>query len=304
MGTPTEGALTTWAIDDSEVTAIGDFDGNSLQYEVLQGSDLVMAQEHVHSNGLRGTRSRNKTRCRISKEYVRGSLSMNPTPVELDQWFPRALGAAESSNTFALAETVPVFSALIDKIVQRHIYAGLYVSSMTVSGSQGELINFTFDIEGKTEILSATSFPGTVPAIDTGSPYVFSDCTFALGADASAAQVRSFTLKVDNMPDTERFLNSVTRTALPARDRLITLSMVVPYTADEKDLYDQAIAGNTGSLTLTNGGCSTVFTFANIKCPAETPPVPGKDELFLTLNMTSLMSGSDRELVVTHDSTP
>lgn len=303
MGTPSQGALTKMAIDDSTVTALSDFDGNSYAVEYIS-EDLRMVQTINYNNGIRGTRSRNKERCVITQEQVAGSIVIEPTVVELDTWFPRILGAAESTDTFALAETVPEFGVLIDRIVQRHVYTGCRVNRATFTGAQGQPIRMTVEIEGETEVLSATAFPGTVPAIDSGVPYIVGQTTFALSADASATEVQSWTIVIDNMLSVDRYMNSVTRTQLSAQDRLITLSMVVPYTADEKDLYDQAVAGAAGTLTLTNGGTSTLFSFANVKAPAESPVISGKSELFLTLNMTAYKSGSTNELIVTHDSAP
>lgn len=303
MGTPSTGVEATIAVDDSDTATIGDFDSNSFSYEV-NSENLRMVQNHVNSAGIRGSRSRVKERVRIAQEQITGSIVMNPTPIELDEWLPRILGAAESTDTFALAETVPAFSVLIDRVANRFIYKGCYVNRATFRGSQGGLIEMSLDLEGKTETVSGTAVPGTVPAIDNGAPYVFSDLTFSLGVDASAAEVRDFEIVIDNVLDTQRYMNSVTRSQLPSTDRIITCRMTVPYTADEADLYDQAVAGGTGSLTLTNGGVSTVFTFGNLKAPTESPVIQSKGEILLSLNMTAYKSDSTDELVVTHDSAP
>lgn len=302
MGVSSQGALTQMAVDDSTVTGIGDFDSSSQGIEFIT-EDVRKISTINYNNGIRGTRSRNAARCVITQSACGGSIVIEPTPIELDLWFPRILGAAESANTFALAETVPQWGLLIDRIVQRHIYTGCFVSRATFTGSQSQPIRMTIEVEAKTEVLSASAFP-SVGAIDSSVPYIMGQTTFALSVDASAAEVLSWTIVIDNMLDTNRYMNSVTRAQIPAQDRLITLSMVVPYTADEIALYDQAVAGGTATLTLTNGGCSTLFSFANVKAPAESPTISGKNEEFLTLNMTSYKSGSTNELIVTHDSTP
>lgn len=302
MGTPSQGALTKMAIDDSTVTGISDFDSSSQGIEFIS-EDLRMVSTINYNNGIRGTRSRLKDRCVVTQEVITGSIVIEPTPIELDLWFPRILGAAESSDVFALAETIPEWGVLIDRIVQRHIYTNCRVSRATFTGAQSQPIRMTIEVEGSTEVLSATSFP-TVGAIDTGQPYIMGQTTFSLSADASAAECLAWTIVIDNMLDTNRFLNSVTRSKLTPQDRMISLQMTVPYTADEIDLYDQGVAGAAGSLTLTNGGQSTVFSFANLKAPAETPVVSGKTEEFLTLNMVAYKSGSTNELIVTHDSAP
>jgi hypothetical protein len=132
---------------------------------------------------------------------------------------------------------------------------------------------------------------------------VFSDLTFALSADASADEMLGFRLTIDNFVQ-RRWANSVNAVEVYAGDRLITLEVDTPFTSDEVDLYGQAVTGAGGTLTLTNGNQSTLFTFANLKVPNEDPTTGGRGgEQTGTLRMVSYMSGTDRELVVTHDST-
>ena len=76
-----------------------------------------------------------------------------------------------------------------------------------------------------------------------------------------------------------------------------------PFTSDEVDLYNQALAGAAASLVFTNGGYSTTFSFAALQFPDRSPVVPGKTEIPLELHGTARKSGSTSELVVTHDST-
>lgn len=303
MGTPYANVLGQFAVDDSVATAITDFDANSKQYEFISES-VRMVQAHVDSIGVRGTRSRVKDHVRIGQEMVGGSVSMMMTPVELDAWLPRILGTAESADSFVVAETVPDFSMLFERGASRCWYPGCKLARAVFTGGPGQLIGCTLDILGKTETIdTSTVWPVSIPAIDTGQPYVFSDLTFALGADTSADDCLGFTLTIDNALE-RRFPNSVTATEIFATDRIVTLDMVLPYTADEKDLVDQAVAGGTGTMTWTNGGQSTLFTFANLKAPNETPITPGRaGERTCTLRMMAYMSSSTRELVVTHDST-
>jgi hypothetical protein len=305
MGTPSVFSQGTLAVDDSDTSTIGDFDANSFRYEV-ESESLAMRATHVNAHGIRATRSRVSTRTRIGQEVVSGNIVLCPTPVELDQWLPRILGAAESTDVFALAETVPAWSVLVDRIAKRFIYKGCYVDKAVFSWSAGQMLKMTISAEGKSETISATSVPGTVPAINSGVPYASGDCTFSLSADASAAEVQEVEITIDNMLEKNRFMNSVTRAQLPSLDRLITVRMVVPYTADEVDLLQQTYAGAAGSVTFTLSGVSCAFAFGNLKCPSESPVISSRNgELMLNLNMTShYVVGGARELVVTNDSAP
>ena len=108
-------------------------------------------------------------------------------------------------------------------------------------------------------------------------------------------------LVIDNSLNA-RFTNSLSATSITPQDRVITLKTTNPFTSDEVDLYGQSNAGAAGSLVFTNGGMSTTFTFATLQVPDVSPIVGGKQEIPLVLEMTARMSGSTRELVVTHDS--
>lgn len=297
------GTFGKFAVDDSAVTAIGDFDSGSFSYEFLS-TDLRRTTTATYNDGIRGTRSRAKERVRRTAIAVSGGIVMNPTPVELDQWLPRILGTNESADSFVLAETVPVFGVLIERELKRYVYTGCKVNAATFSCSQGGLMNLRVDIEGQSEIESATSWPGTIPVIDSGAPFIMADTTFQLAADTSCTQVREWEITVNNFLNTDRYMNSVTRQPLHALDREVTLRLVVPYNSDSADLVQKSVPGSGGTLTMTNGNTSTLFTFANLTGNDETPPIPGKEELFLNLQFTAYTSSTTKELVVTHDSTP
>jgi hypothetical protein len=155
------------------------------------------------------------------------------------------------------------------------------------------------DILGKTETITATAFPVTVPAIATDQPWVFSDLTFALSADASADECMGFTLTIDNALE-RRFVNSVTATEIFETDRIVTLDMQLPYTSDEIDLIDQAVTGAAGTMTFTNGALINGWAFANLKAPNESPITPGRTgERTCSVRMSSYMSSSTREISAT-----
>jgi hypothetical protein len=132
--------------------------------------------------------------------------------------------------------------------------------------------------------------------------------TFSLSADASATEVRSFEIVVDNGLITDRYMNSVTRTTIPSGDRMVMFNLTVPYTADEVNLHAQTATGAAGSLTVTNGGTSTLFSFANLKSSPGVSPVSGSrgGEILLNLQLQAYKTDSPNtaELVVTHDATP
>lgn len=300
MGTPSANVHGRFAVDPNGAS-ISDFDAGSEQYE-FQSENVRMVETHEDTIGVRGTRSRVADHVRLARRDVGGPVGMMLTPVELDAWLPRILGAAENADSFAVDESLPEFGLLFDRGPQRHVYTGCKVARAVFSGAPNQLIGCSLDFLGKQEIRTATAWPGTIPAINSGQPYVFSDLTFSLSADTSATECLGFTLTIDNFLE-RRFANSVHATQIFPTDRLVTLEMLLPYTADEIDLVGQGVAGAGGTMTWTNGGQSTLWTFNNLKAPSESPVTPSRSgERTCTVRMSAYMSSTNREVVVTHDS--
>lgn len=303
MGTPFYGNAAKMAMDKSTVTGISDFDSGSQALEFISES-VKKVSNIIGPEGIRGTRSREATGCVIASSDVRGSIELYPRPDELDFLLPLILGTDESTDVFALAETLQEFGICIERGAKRFIYTGCRVDRAVFSCSQGQLLKLVIEIEGETEVVSATAFPATVPALTVLQPYTFKQAALVLQADASAVEMFDFTLTIDNMLDKERRLNSETRTQIQPTDRMVTLQLRVPYTADEVDLHDYAIGGGTGSIALTNGNRSITFAFANLKAPADSPVISGRaTETTLQLNYQAYKLSTTNELIVTNDST-
>ena len=71
--------------------------------------------------------------------------------------------------------------------------------------------------------------------------------------------MKSFTLTLENMIDA-KFYNSQSATALPAKDRKITLDCQVPYTSENADLYNQGVAGGNATLAVSYASSTLLFT--------------------------------------------
>lgn len=252
----------------------------------------------LDTNGIRGTRSHASERTAEGTYTVAGQITLHPTPAVLDLWLPRILGANESTDTFALADTLPEFDLLIDRVAKRFVYGGCKVNKATFSGSSGQLIQLVLDIIGKTETVSDTAFPSiTAP---TDPPYVFHQGALTLVGSARA--FNSFETVIDNALAT-RFSNSQAATDITPADRIVSLKCETPYTSSEVDLYNQALLGSAGSLVFTNGNRSLTFTYGKVQFPDNSPVIAGKGEIPLTLDGIARMTGSTRELVVVNDPT-
>lgn len=277
-------------------TTVGSF---SEAYEFV--SENLQKKLNINDTaGIRGTRSHPAERTRDGTYTVSGQIKFHATPAMLDNLLPRILGANESSDTFALAETLPEFAVLVDRVANRFLYDGCKVNWAEFHAQAGGMLELTLDIIGKTEAVSATAFP-TITA-PTDPPYVFHDLVATLVS--SARKLTDVTIRIDNKL-VSRFTNSQTATDVNVTDREITAQWKTPYTSDETGLYGI----NTGSaaaatFTFTNGGYSLSFAAAKLQVPDSSPVVGGKGEIFLPQSGTFKMSSTTRELVVTSDSTP
>lgn len=273
--------------------AVDDAGPGSLFMEFLtQG--VTCYDERAHDEGIAGTRSLYASRERIVKQWVRGPLTMNPSPTELDFWLKYALGGEAVAGTFTLEETIPSFYMIEDKGDTVHEWPVCYVDSLEISGAQGQPISVVAQIEGKSETKDGAAFPSVSRATDT--MYVFSDLTLTLGGTAYA--VESFNFKIDNLLDKERWLNAVTRAEIPSQGRIVSLSIRLPWDATNDALYGVALGGIEGVLVLNNGVKTYTCTFGTLCAPKEGPQTPGRTGLRFPVNFLAKHDGTNKEVVI------
>ena len=294
----------------AEVTA-GTFVTPTELYEYIEG-DLGFVETEFNATGMAGTRSQQSERTRANIGRVTGSLTFCPNALEWANLLPRILGAAASGTTFALAETLPAFSVGIDKDNgtdgKYFQYAGCYVNRATITSQSGGPVMLRLDIEGMTEaVASAGGFPSLSLGVATG-PFLHADSSAAVVVGGTTYPARSVEITIDNALDTERFLNSTTRAALPALNRIITVNLGLPY-GNATAAYPTAAtlaAGVAVTVTWTNTvhAVSLLASFVKVHFPRRTPPLSGRNELDLPLSGIARRTAATRELVCTLDSTP
>lgn len=285
----------------SQSNAAFDLDDVDVSSSHLCYVSETLTAEHSLSEteGICGTRSRPKERVRRGLVNVGGSLMLEPSPTELDFLLYPIMGTAEDTNVFALAETVPEFDIMIDKVAKVYDFADLKVNSATFSSSPGQPLELALDLVGKT---MTEGNAGTFPAItaDTDSMYVFTDSVFTY--NSTAYEINDFTLTIDNMVEARFGSGGVNATSIDATDRRVTLSVTTPFTSSETALYTfSSVAGAAGDLELTNGAQVLTFAFANMKlAPAITPTVNGRGEIMQQITFNCYQSGTTKELITTH----
>lgn len=287
-------------------TAIGSF-ANAFEVESCTVKKIGRI---LDSSGIRGTRSLVADRTRSDGYDVAGSIVCHPSPAFLDIWLPYILGAAESTDTFALAETLDSqeFSLLVDHGPKRQLFDDCKVNAATFKSTEGGHLELTLDIMGKTAgALVDTVFPSiSIPTDAHDMPFLHSDLAITL-AGVGSRIVTDWDLKIDNALRARRG-NSLTATALLETDRIITSRCVVPFSSspDATDLYDIAAAGIAAAWTFTNAastGLVLTFTAGIYQVPTEGPELTSRnDEVLLNLNGQLRKSDSTMELVITNDS--
>lgn len=298
MGTPVVGSVSGKLSFADAGTAAASF---ATAYEFVSES-LAAKRTFLDLSGFRGNLSHPKERCRVGTYTVDGSISLQPTPTELNYLLERIGGTAESTDSFVLGAAGPLeFATLIDRGTKVFLYDGCKIAKATFSSAAGGPLTLGLDIVGKTETVgNSGTFPSITPEL--ADPYVHMDSVLTIGG--TTYQPRQVDVVIEYTLETDRFLNSTTRTAIPCVDRKITMVVQVPYTTDEASLYNAALAGGTGSVVYTNGNTSLTFTFANIKQMEQDTPTFGnaRGEVFMNLTFTAFSSGTDKELVITSDS--
>ena len=277
------------------VDTVAPIDVSSTGSEVLS-CGLKSTETHVHSPGLRGTRSRLSYRVRATQEAVSGPMLLHPTASEIDFFLPYILGGATAAGVTDVADTLGEFVMSVDKVTKVYTYTAIRVSRATFSGTAGQPIELSLDLEAESE---SEANAGTFPAMTfvTDNMFIMGDCTLTLLS--TARKFKSFQLVIDNMLDADRYNNSTTRSEIPAQDREVTLTVGTPFTSDNSDLYDAAIAGAAGSLVINDGSTTYTVDFGNCKIPKDGATVDGKSEIDLPITVNCFDNGTNSECKVT-----
>lgn len=252
--------------------------------------------------GIYGTRSRFASRTRQGPYTVSGDIVVRPSPRFLGRWLQRMLGGAPTGGTYGLAETVPEFALLADRVAGIFEYRDCKVSSWVLRGSSGGSLLLTISVVGKTEHTDVGSIP-TVAFTDDAqeAPYVVTDVS--ADVDGTTRFFESFELSCDNAIAT-RFRNSVSATCLQEQDRVVGVGLQLPFnTTNRTDLYDQMKTGVAVTASLVNGNMSTVFSMPACQAPDQTPVVSGRSEIPYDIQLQAKATASADELTVTHDET-
>jgi hypothetical protein len=265
----------------------------------------------VHPNTITGSLQENSERARQSAGVYRGIVTFPINPADMVTLLPLVLGGTPAGTTFPYAETVPTFGCLVDKVSQVFQYVNGVANRMIIHGVQGgpegappfitcaiEMI-FKDENGGQTWDAALTSLPVTAAYTD----FIFSDTTITLLGVSRTP--KEFSLLIDRHID-PRYVASTKPTLLCPADFTCVMQARFPFDADHQDLHGYPLAGQAGSLALTNGTISTTFNFGCLQTPDETPENHGKrqGEIDITKVLVARKLGSTDSVTAVNDSTP
>lgn len=257
------------------------------------------AERLIIADGITGTRSPEVARRRHGPYTVGGSLEVDPSLEFLDKWLPRILGGAEASDTFLVAEELPAFDLMSDRVGKVVRYNDCKVDKARLKFSPDKLV-LTLDILGLAAIETGLTFPSGT-AIGTASkdtPLAFMDCSFNIAA--GARNITEGELLIDNGLTPHIFAGAAYTSCLREGERLVTLTETgTSAAADWTALY--GIEATTITITIAYLTMGSVITLNNALAPQETPVVEGKQEIPLSFTWQMAAAGATKEIVWTND---
>lgn len=233
--------------------------------------------------GITGSRSQRQELIRDGAYAPGGPVVLEPSFAFWDEWLPRILGAAENSDEFLVADTLPEFDWMSDRVGRVVRYNDCKVNRMELRFAPG-LLQCTLDIMGLTAVETGNTFPTVVHGVtDSYAPQAFHHAVITI--EGEARSVREGTLIIDNQLDPRPSAGSQGWECLREGERIVTLQTTMPGTADNWDECYAVAAEDAANATIaiTRGGLVTTFTLYNLTAPEDTPIVNGKDELVMGL---------------------
>lgn len=295
-GTPVYGAR--WCFD-----AVGNIGDTSDRFD-FSGDTVQKNQPLLFSQGLRGTRARQKEQSRQGPFNVVGSLTAEPTVAHLSYFLQWALGGG-SATAPAFANALTLRDGMFDRVADVYLFSGLAMNRWRLSGRSGQLLSMVADLVGKTETAGQT-YPSAGAALTstiTGEPLQCGDTGLTLYS-TSGRKIEEFELMVDNdaKPKVRNTLQAQDIIPGPHRSTRFTCTSIFSAT-EASQIYGGNVVDSTGVFAITNSTVSCTFTFANLKQTKKTP-IPGSDEFLLSFDADVLGTAGGAEFTCACDITP
>lgn len=269
---------------------------------------LIKQESVIDVNGIRGTRTHSNEQTREGTYTVGGTLTLIASPGLLETWLPSILGTAKSAgggvggaDRYTTAETLVEFGLLVDKLGAIFEYRDCQVGRATFSGTKDQPITLALEIQSLEQATESSwdANIGTIAVTAPFNPYVFHDLALTVDGQPTTP-ANSFTLVIDNVLDVQHRQSQAPATITP-QDRIVTLSVEVPFNSGNYTEYYGTTVETSGTLRLTDGTYPCDFKMAHLNQTKQTPIVPGKAELGLQLEYQARASAYVAATAATHD---
>lgn len=277
------------------------FDSSSERWEfvteTLQGAGTLL-----ESQTTLGTRFADVAQTRKGIKTYGGDIVFEPTKTWFDAWLPRILGANESTDVFAVAETLQAFGVMVYRTYITPTYSNCYVNRLSLRGSVGQLMQATVNVMGMS---GSTGSKPTVALTysDAGDmPYAFSDGTLTLAG--TSIPFTDIELTIENNLIVKH-TNGVDPTSIcPGKARIMLRVKVDPNQTAVIDVVQSvATTGITGVFALTNGIASTTFTFGKLVKPDSQVTINSTSGIDFDIELEAKKNNSTAILSVTNEDT-
>lgn len=285
----------------ANIAATTTFSSSSFRLEFLS-CDLYETIALEQDEGLRGTRTRAAERLALGNVSITGSITLEPTPDELQALTPYILGTASSSGTYAVSDTLPNLYLLVDYVAKVNTFT-TRVTKATFTASPGKHLQLKLDLVGTLMTIgnAGTFASASIPALDVSArAWMMADLGSGVTINSIAYSIDTFELGVDNRIE-PTYMQGVTATDLEPTDRIITLGLATKFTSTETVLQTDTRAGTgrAASLAFTNGSEILTMTFAQLVATPESVRIPNRSKLRLPLNYQCYGLSTTKELVIT-----
>lgn len=233
----------------------------------ITGEGFIRNPNRQDITGLNGTRSHHYQATAEGNIDARGSFVFPARK----QWFSYVLYWAMgggSSNAPTLAETAKTITCEVDKVVRVLTYAGCKIGTLELtSESNNPLIVNVNDVIAMS-VTDAVAGTATTP-VRTITDNLIMHHGLTMTVDGGSVYCNSLNLTLSNALEDDHFQNSVSRTAVPEGDRLVTGELTVDWSianAVTRGMWTKFVSGATASITAAYSDGTNTLTFTMAQC--------------------------------------
>jgi hypothetical protein len=289
-----QGALSHIAV----VPAGGTFNSSSERYDFVS-ENLQLVEAIVGNQGITGSLDLFADHIRNGPAFVQGSIMMNVSAKELENWLPRILRGTKVSNDHIPGNDSPAVDIMVKRDKVTFVYTGLQVDKMLLRASatsdEPSLVEMMLTFVGVEEEEGTWPDPEPTRVRDGVLYWLQADSTLDL--NGAEYPFESFNLQFDNMLQ-PLIRNSLRPVCIRSEGRRVKFNPTLTLCEDSADnLYWDRLDGD-GQLSflsdknLEDSDSETTFKFGRLYGRKVSPNTRGKTETFLPLDLMSYPGAS------------